>query len=136
MEKVLSHSVEQDVLKARLPLEESLGRVADCEYALSETECRRTSFILSQAKTEKLDDLLPLAFFESVLIGANYEEFLGDELVPEKEKIGAFLGDFVAVCPTEQANCFALIRQKQPRLFEAAYYSVSIENGKIVDITT
>ena len=136
LEKVLSHSVEQDVLKARLPLEESLGRVADCEYALSETECRRTSFILSQAKTEKLDDLLPMAFFESVLIGANYEEFLGDELVPEKEKIGAFLGDFVAVCPTEQANCFALIRQKQPRLFEAAYYSVSIENGKIVDITT
>lgn len=136
LEKVLSHSVENNVLQARLPLEESLGRVADCAYELSADDCKRSACTLSQVRTEKLDDLLPLAFFESVLIGANYEEFLCDELVPEKEKIGAFLGDFVAVCPTEQENCFALLRQKQERLFEAAYYTVSIKNGKITDITT
>ena len=82
------------------------------------------------------EDLLPLAFFESVLIGANYEEFLCDELIPEKEKIGAFLGDFVAVCRAREENCFALIRQKRPGVFEASYYTVKIEKGKISDITT
>lgn len=136
LEKVLSHSIENNLLHARLPLSESLGRVADCVYALSAEGCQRTSFTLSQARTEMLDELLPLAFLESVLIGANYEEFLCDELAQEKDKIGAFLGDFVAVCPTEQANCFALLRQKQERLFEASYCTLTVENGKITDITT
>ena len=136
LEKVLSHSIENNLLHARLPLSESLGRVADCVYALSAEGCERTAFTLSQARGEMLDDLLPLAFLESVLIGANYEEFLCDELIPEKEKIRAFLGDFVAVCPTGQENCFALLRKKRENLFEASYCTLTVEKGKISDITT
>ena len=136
LEKVLSHSIESNRLSVRLPLAESLGRVADCVYELSADGCARTTFTLSQARTETVDELLPLAFLESVLIGANYEEFLCNELIPDKEKIGAFLGDFVAVCPTGEKNCFALIRQKQERLFEASYCTLVVEKGKISDITT
>ena len=136
LERVLSHSIEDNCLSVRLPLAESLGRVADCRYELSAEGCTRIAFTISQARAEALDELLPLAFLESVLIGANYEEFLHDELIPEKDKIRAFLGDFVAVCPTDAVNCFALIRKKQERLFEASYCTIKVENGKISDITT
>lgn len=136
LEKVVSYSVDNDILSVRIPLIESLGRVADCTYTLSSTECTRTSFRLLQARTERREELFAFAFFESVLIGAAFEEFLDDELQPKAAEIREFLGDFVFVMPTEEENCCALLYQKAERLFEAKYFTLSIKNGKIVDITT
>ncbi len=141
-EKVLSHRVENDVLSALLPLSDSLGRVAECEWSLSEKGVQRTKFSLSQARTksgeserEKIkDELLPFAFFESVLIGANYREMLSDELVPDCDKIKEYLGDFCAVTLTDDPSVCGLVRKKGERLFEVVYFTVKTEQGKICDI--
>ena len=83
-----------------------------------------------------MDELLPYAFFESVLIGANYTDFLTDELIDKANSLIDFLGDFVGILPTEQENVCGLIRKKAENLFEATYYTVKIESNKITDITT
>lgn len=142
LESVLSYTVENDVLSARLPLLERLGRVLDGKWRLQENGCERVAFSLLQARTENgetdaekiQDELLPYAFFESVLIGADVAQMLADELLPQKDQLVAFLGDFVSVTPTESPNVCALIRKKRQGLFEATYFTVTVENGKITDI--
>lgn len=136
LEKTLSYSVENDVLSVRIPLAESLGRVADCEYTLSDGECTRKSVVLSQARTERREELFAFAFFESVAIGAAFEEFLDEEMQPKAAELRAFLGDFRFVLPTEDENCCALFYQKAERLYEAKYFTLFVKNGKIVDVTT
>ncbi|MBQ8322838.1 MAG: hypothetical protein IJX91_02610 [Clostridia bacterium] len=141
-ENVLSHETENGVLKARLLLSDSRFRFADCTYALSENACTRTGFSLVQTRTQngetderKLrDELLPYAFFESVLIGADHADFLAPELQLKARDIVSFLGDFVAVTPTADPCVCALIRKKKERLFEADYYSVELRDGKIADV--
>ena len=82
-EQILGFSVENDQLFIRIPLSDSLRRVAECRYDLSETACVRTDFVLKQASGSAdacPDGLLCFAFFESVLLGADYTQFLSDEL--------------------------------------------------------
>jgi len=143
-EKVLSYALDGDKLRAVMPLFDGLGRIAECEYLLAENGCERTSFTLKQAYTstgendgEKIaEELLPYAFFESVLIGANYADFLSDDLRPRADDLASFLGDFVSVTLTEDPYTCGLIRKRAEGLFEAAYYTVKVENSKITDITT
>lgn len=142
LENVLSYTVENDMLSARLPLSERLGRALDGKWRLRENGCERASFSLLQTRTENgetdaekiQDELLPYAFFESVLIGADVAQMLCEELLPQKDKLVAFLGEFVSVAPTESPNVCALIRKKKQGLFEAAYFTVTVENGKITDV--
>ena len=143
MEEVLSFSVADGTLNATLPLSDCLGRVADCAWLLSKQGCQRTAFTLRQTRTQTgetderkiAEELLPYAFFESVLLGVNYAEFLADELADKADQIVGFLGDFAGVCLTQDPHTCGLIRKKAPRLFEVAYYTVTTENGKITDIT-
>jgi hypothetical protein len=142
-EKLLSCSVEEGVLSARLPLCDRLGRFADCRWELSPTECRQTAFVIRQAKPadetdseEKIDGgLLAYAFFESVLIGANFEDMLCDELLADKDKICAFLGNFESVILTENPLRCGLVRKKAEGLFSVDYFQISAKEGKIIEIT-
>ena len=141
-EKVLSFTVQEGVLHATFPLLDSLGRIAQCRYELIENELIRTQFTVKQARTKTgetdekkiLAELLPYAFFESVLLGADYASMLSDELAPKAGALTAFLGEFTAVVPTDEASVCGLVRQKAERLFEVYYYTVEVENGKICDI--
>ncbi len=142
LEKVLSHEVANGFLKAVLPLSDSLGRIAECTYTLTENDCVRTGFVLKQAQTkngdadkEKIrDELIPYAFFESVLIGAEYADFLASELRPKARDIRSFLGDFIAVTVTQDPCVCGLVRKKKERLFEVDYFSVELKEGKIMDV--
>ena len=142
-EKVLSYSVENGVLSARLPLSDRLGRFADCRWELSQTECRQTAFVIRQAKPESgavgeektEDGLLAYAFFESVLIGADFENMLDNELLTDKDKIRAFLGDFESVILTDNPLRCGLVRKKAEGLFSVDYFQISTKNGKIIEIT-
>ena len=148
-EEALSYSFTLGELSARLPLSDRLGRSADCVWHLEQGECRRVQCILRQrreeieseteaekaANAEKIAaELLPYAFFESVLIGAEYAAFLSDELAAKADQIAAFLGDFEGVTLTNEPSVCGLVRRKGERLFELAYYTAVVENGKIVDI--
>ncbi len=142
LEETLAFEVRENELNATLPLSDSLGRVADCAFTLSATGLTRTKFNLRQARTLDGDtdakkigaELLAYAFFESVLLGADYAQFLSDELSLKAEDIVSFLGNFTAVTLTRDPLCCGLVRKKAERLFELAYYSVEVENGKIIDI--
>lgn len=138
LEKVLSYAVENGELFATLPLSDSRQRIADCRWTLSPDSCKQTEFTIKQTSAtpfQTSDALLPYAFFESVLIGANYADFLSDELRTRAEDIHSFLGDFLSVTLTEDPYVCGLIRKRAERLYEAAYFTVKVENGKIVDIT-
>lgn len=135
MENVLSYSFQDGVLTALLPLQECLGRTATCKYALSETECKRIDCKLSAPRGE-YGELLAFAFFESLLIGADCKDFLCDDMQSKIADIRAFLGNFTAILPTDEKNCCVLFYQKQENLFEGKYFTLSIKNGKISDITT
>ena len=142
LEESLSFSVTDGELHALLPLSDCLGRVADCAWSLSENGCTRTALTLRQNHTQSgemevdkiADELLPYAFFQSVLLGVNYADYLSDALADKASQIVDFLGDFRAVCITDNPYTCGLIREKQPRLFEVAYFTVKVENKKIVDI--
>lgn len=140
LENVLSYSVEQGLLRARLPLSDSQRRVADCAWELSDEGCKRTEFTLKQyAEGENSgvpEDLIPYAFFESVLIGANYADLLSEALQSKTDLLVDFLKDFTDVILTDDPSTCGLIRKKAEGLFEAAYYTVKMEKGKIIDITT
>ena len=127
-EKISEYRIENDVLSAVLPLSDSRGRFAECAWALTDDACFQTSFKVRQT------ELIPYAFFESVLIGADFSELLSDELKERAQHIKAFLGDFVSVVLTEQPNTCGLVRKKKERLFEVHYFTAEVKDGKIVDI--
>ena len=147
-ERVLSYSLAENTLRAELPLSERLGRIAVCAWSLSDDEFSRTEFTLrarvdsdgkNAERTEKegreeWNELLPYAFFESVLIGADYAAFLSDELAESADKLVGFLGDFIAVTPTDDPYCCGLVRKKGERLYSLSYYRVKVQNGKIIDV--
>ncbi len=136
-ERVSAYTLEENRLHATLPLFDRLQRSAQTEWELTETECRLRSFTLRQQSEEKEPPsaLLAYAFFESILLKADFTPFLCDELVADAEQIRAFLGEFFSVLPTNSENECGLVRQKGERLFSVDYYSVRIEKGKIIDIT-
>ncbi len=137
IEKALSYELNENELRATLPLFDSLGRVADCRWILSENECALTQFTLRQPQelpTALPENLLAYAFFESVLLKANFRDFLSDELQSQAESILSFLGDFTAVTLTKNEKECGLVKKKGERLYALSYYSVEIENGKITDV--
>ena len=143
-EQVLSYTLDGDTLRAELPLSERLGRSAKCAWSLNTGHFERTEFTLcarasgDNADGEqdgKIDDgLIAYAFFESVLIGANYAAFLSDELAADSDKIVNFLGDFLFVTLTDDPFTCGLVRKKGERLFSLSYYRVKVQNGKIIDV--
>ena len=138
-ERALSYSIENDTLSATLPLSDCLQRFAKCVWTLSETDCKRVEFTVLQKTDDQAQPpfgLLPYAFFESVLLGAPYEEMLCEDLRPKAQDLRAFLGEFVSVMITDDPKTCGLIKKRGERLFEAAYYTVESENGKITDIST
>ncbi len=137
LETVLSFSLENGELRATLPLSDRLNRRAECVFAIDNGTLERSSYVLKQGEREDADilsELLPYAFFESVLIGANFEDFLSDELRVKSNSLRSFLGDFVAVTLTPDPNEVGLVYKKAERLFEVRYFRVETENGKITDV--
>ena len=141
-EEVTTFAVEGNTLHATLPLSDSLGRVADCAWNLSKDGCVLTQFTLRQTHTESDQEmgvekeLLAYAFFESILLGIDCAHFLAESLQPNAKQMVDFLGKFHAVTLTNDPFTCGLVREKAPRLFEVCRYTVKVEDGKIVDITT
>ena len=133
-ERVLSYSVENGRLNAVLPLSDRYGRTARCVYELKEDSVRRVEYTLSQGREHGEESLLAYAFFESVRIGAPFEEFLSSELRQKANELTGFLGEFCYVLPTEEESVCALVYQKAPRLFETREFTVTVQEGKITDI--
>ena len=141
-ECVLFYERKDTQIHLQIPLSDCLGRMADCKYEIQNGQLIRTQCILSQARTfasaqepSKLrDELLPFAFFESILLGADYTQFLHESLQEKATALHAFLGDYSAVTMTNNANVCGLVREKQPDLYTVDYYTVERKDGKIIDV--
>ena len=135
-ERFIEYSLSENTLNATMPLSDALQRQAKCTWTLAFGECRLASFTLLQASKDAQPpaDLLAYAFFESVLIGADFTSFLCDELIPDAKSIRAFLGDFTAVTLTKEPNVCGLVRKKKENLFAVDYFAVEMENNKIIDV--
>ena len=138
LEKAVSVHVEEDRLTAVLPLSDRLGRSAECCWSLTAPQPTITAFTLRQETRGKDGvppaDLLPFAFFQSFLIGAETDAFLSDELLSKKHSLRNFLGNFTAVSLTQDPFVLALTYPKGERLFEVKKVKVVVDEGKIVDI--
>ena len=98
---------------------------------------QKTQFTILQATENKQElppSLIGYAFFESVLIGADFKQFLCEELRKKADILTGFLGEFKHVLPTEKDNTCLLIYQKNDRLFQGKRFIVEIENGLITDL--
>jgi hypothetical protein len=135
-ERFIEYALQEEKLNATIPLSDRLQRQAKCVWVLTDGECRLTDFQLSQPMKDSQPpaDLIAYAFFESLLIGADFTPFLNDALIPDAERIRAFLGDFSAVTLTNEPTVCGLVRKKKERLFVVDYFSVAVENGKISDV--
>lgn len=139
LERISDFSLSDNALFLTLPLSDRLGRFAKAKYALFEGKMEREEFSLVLPTDGKDEDelsqaLLPYAFFESVLIGANFEQFLDPALKENAPALRSFLGEFCGVCFTERDDEIALITKRKERLYELRYFLVECENSKITDI--
>lgn len=134
LEEFLAFDVTENELNATLPLSDSLNRVADCRWALDEHGLTQTQFTLRQSAERAESELVAYAFFESVLLGAPYQDFLAEELLPQAEKLISFLGPFEGVTLTADPYTCGLVKKKGERVFELAYFTVVMKNNKIFDI--
>lgn len=136
LETALEYETSENELSAILPLSDSHRRLAECKWELRQDGAKLTKFTLKQAESERaLEELLPYAFFESILIGGEYSQMLCDELQPSAEKMKEYLGEYESVVFTENPNRLGLVKRKAERLYEVYYYTVSVENGKITDVS-
>ena len=126
--------IQDECLHAVLPLQSSRGIKAKCVWELTSGVCTRKEFTLLQPTLQEKAGLIAYAFFESLLIGADYMPFLSESLKKDSEKIPAFLGNFLSVLPTDEENACNLVYQKANRLFEVKTFRLQIEQDKIVDI--
>ena len=137
IENILSYQIDGELLHAVLPLSDRLGRTAECTWQAGENTLTQTKFSLKQKESPTQDvraELLPYAFLESVLIGADFTSFLSEELLPKANTLKEFLGDFISVVLTNSPNVCALVYPKGERIFALRYFTIAIENGKITDV--
>ena len=137
-ETVQAFEINGDTFTALLPLYDSLGRKAECTYTIENETLSRQGVTLIQERfftQDKRAELLPYAFFESVLLGVDYTEFLSDELLEKANALREFLGEYTSVVITESPFVCGLVRKKGERIYEVDYYTVQVLDGKIVDIT-
>ncbi len=134
LEEIAHFEVEGNTLNATLPLSDSFGRIADCTWTLDENGITQTQFLLRQTRSQPENGLLAYAFLESVLLGADYKDFLSEELKPSADRIKDFLGEFQAVTLTADPYVCGIVKPKAKRVFELTYITVTVENNKIIDI--
>lgn len=138
LESAQDFQLENQILSLRIPLSDRLGRYANCRWRIEEdqlVQTERTLLQRSENDDTPPDDLLAYALFESVLLNIDYAHLLSENLQQEKDKLRAYLGNFISISPTLSPNVCALVYKKAERLFDVREYAVDINNGKIENVS-
>ncbi len=125
--KILS---AEDTLKAEVPFHDCLGHTALCEWQ-GETLLSCTV----ESKREPTEATLALALFQSALIGADCTPFLHESLIEKAGALKEFLGDYTSVVLTDEPTRVGLVFPVRERVFEVKYYSVTVTDGKISNLS-
>lgn len=130
-----------DTLKVVADFETCTAARAICEYSYDGEKLNLVS-----AKTVEMrppeKEIIPFAFFESVLISADFQKYLCDGLREKSTALKGYLGEFVSVTvPPEkfylkhgEIDAVGLVYPKSKNLFEIKFFAVDVQNGKITNI--
>ena len=83
------------------------------------------------------EQTLPFAFFEEVLVGGNYEDFLCEDMRANAHKLKGYLGNFIGVIPPpkfRELNEVGLIYKKSDNKYFAEYFVTELQNRKVTNI--
>lgn len=119
-----------ETMKAEIPFFDSMGHTAVIE--------RRAGKLVScaiRSVFQPTERTFALALFESVLIGADAVPFLADSLKEKAGSLKKFLGKFVSVSLTDDPALTGLVYERKPHIFDVRYFRVTLEDGKISNIT-
>lgn len=87
---------------------------------------------------DNLPDLvLPYAFLEGILAGENIEPYLCENLLKNKDKLPAFLGEFIGIFPPpvfRNNEEVGLVYKKSDSLYYADYFIFEVTNHKISNL--
>lgn len=130
-----------DTLKVTADFETCTCAQADCEYSFDGEKLNLVSAAVKELRPPE-DEILHFAFFESVLIKADYEKYLCEELKSKADALKSYLGEFLSVTvPPEKffllhgdIRAAGLVYAKGKNLYEVKFFAVEIENGKISNI--
>lgn len=120
-------SDEKGILKGIVPLGDSRGRSANCVWKGGKLLSRE---ILPGTPPPDL----PVAFFESILCGEDVSGYLCEDLLPRKEELREFLGDFRSVVLLEREKKVGLVYPRKERVFDVRSFTVELVEGKISNL--
>ncbi len=83
------------------------------------------------------ENVLPFAFFEEIIAGGNYNDYLCDDMKSNAQKLKGFLGDFIGIIPPpkfRKIEEIGLIYKCTNNKYMAQYCTVELANRKIVNI--
>lgn len=117
-------------LRAEVPFRDSAQHTAVCAWEGDKlVECTVRTVSEPQA------DTFAIAFFESILIGADPLPFLHDTLSEKADSLREFLGDFRSVVLTEARDRVGLVYKRKERVYDLRYFRIELCDGKIKNIT-
>lgn len=119
-----------ETLEAEIDFHDSVGHTALCKWRGAEL----ISFTVRTARPPT-DATFALAFFESVLIGADVTPLLSDALKPKAGALGEFLGAFEHVVLRDDPSLVGLVYARRERVFEVRTFRADVKDGKICNIT-
>ncbi len=121
-----------DELRLTAPLNDLCARTAEEVWSCNPPLLK--SRVLSARKALPENFILSV-FLQDVLLNAEAEELLSEELRPALADLKAFLGEYKGVTVTPHSPFAAgVVCPKGERVYEVKYFSAEVENGKICNI--
>ncbi len=124
--KILS---AEQTLKAEVPLCDSLQ-----SHAVVEWQDGKIISYTVRTERDAEEQLIPLALFECVLVGADPSPFLHQTLLPKAGALKEFLGTFTDVRLTDQTDVIGLVFPVRERVFEVRYFRTTLTDGKVSNV--
>ena len=119
-----------ETLKAEIPLHDSMGHSVVSEWRGGELVS--SSIRAKRAPTEAT---YALALFESVNLGVDPAPYLHEKICHKADSLKEFLGDYLSVVLTDSPQRVGLVYERKERVFDIRYFTVTLEDGKISNIT-
>lgn len=83
------------------------------------------------------EKLIPYAFLECFLVGADIDCYLAENVIKEKQHLKDYFGDFIGIMPPPRfrnANEVGLVFRLKDNLYKIEYFTFELENRKIFNV--
>lgn len=145
IEKVFCREVDNFCVDNGFSTEENYLDIAKHKitsfWEFSDFSFKRTSFKIEKSQrfsiNNLLDNIIPFAFLEDLLVNDKIEDYLSQNLLDNIEHLPTFFGDFLGVIPPPEfrsENEVGLIYSKNENSFYIEYFIFGVENKKINSI--